>query len=335
MPPARKRNTGALGQVAEWEVWVELVVQSRGWLHVFLPLLDRGIDALVHRLSDGAWLPLQVKSAATQRSASIVVNVPDAGLVEDDAYIVAGLVDGDRLASRLLVIRERDFKRLAGRSMQRGEGEHKRLAPAHEGNIPLFSDRVTRWSPYILDRDRLAPALLAARLPAVAHARLRSPRARADTRIVGFKGEMEVVRRLSDVDELEVYRPFPDLETAEVVARHGTTHRVVGLQVKTISVDAARPFNTVHVYIDSFRPAADTWIAVLAWRRDARCFSDDFLLIPSLDVKRIGSRSGKQWTFQYAPGDAKYHVARYAHRLYALGSVIESLIASHSGTSAR
>ena len=46
-----------VGQLAEWEVWAELVVRSHGHLHVFLPLLDRGVDALVHRIDDGSWFP--------------------------------------------------------------------------------------------------------------------------------------------------------------------------------------------------------------------------------------------------------------------------------------
>jgi len=54
-------QTLAAGQVAEFKVWSELVRQSAGDLHVFLPLRDMGIDAVIHRLSDGAYIPVQVK----------------------------------------------------------------------------------------------------------------------------------------------------------------------------------------------------------------------------------------------------------------------------------
>jgi hypothetical protein len=53
--------TGATGQVFEFRLWATLVEQSRGLLHVFLPLADRGIDALVHRLPDGAYFRVQAK----------------------------------------------------------------------------------------------------------------------------------------------------------------------------------------------------------------------------------------------------------------------------------
>jgi hypothetical protein len=60
-----------VGQLAEWEVWVELVVQSHGRLHVFLPLLDRGVDALIHRLDDSLWIPVQVKGRSQLRNGSL------------------------------------------------------------------------------------------------------------------------------------------------------------------------------------------------------------------------------------------------------------------------
>ena len=52
----------AIGQAAEFLVWASLIAQSGGSLHVFLPMLDRGIDALIHRLDDGAYLAVQVKA---------------------------------------------------------------------------------------------------------------------------------------------------------------------------------------------------------------------------------------------------------------------------------
>jgi hypothetical protein len=44
-----RHETLAAGQVFEFRVWAALTEQSRGQLHVFLPLSDRGIDGLVHR----------------------------------------------------------------------------------------------------------------------------------------------------------------------------------------------------------------------------------------------------------------------------------------------
>jgi hypothetical protein len=37
--------------VGEFKVWAELVRQSWGDLHMFLPLRDLGIDGVVHRMA--------------------------------------------------------------------------------------------------------------------------------------------------------------------------------------------------------------------------------------------------------------------------------------------
>ena len=60
-------------------------------------------------------------------------------------------------------------------------------------------------------------------------------------RAVGFRGEVEVIRRLAEMNELTIYRPFPDLETAEVVVLHELSRRVLGIQVKTIGIDKRHP----------------------------------------------------------------------------------------------
>lgn len=52
------RNTSAPGQALEFEIWADLIKQSQGALHVFLPLLDRGLDAVLHRLTDGRYVPI-------------------------------------------------------------------------------------------------------------------------------------------------------------------------------------------------------------------------------------------------------------------------------------
>src|SRR6266550_3004120 len=63
--PWTTNELSASGQVFEFRLWAALTEQSRGQLHVFLPLADRGVDALVHRLTDGAYLELQAKSRST------------------------------------------------------------------------------------------------------------------------------------------------------------------------------------------------------------------------------------------------------------------------------
>ncbi|HVS49948.1 MAG TPA: hypothetical protein VHJ99_13755, partial [Candidatus Dormibacteraeota bacterium] len=245
-----------VGQLAEWEVWVELVVRSHGHLHVFLPLLDRGVDALVHRIDDGSWFPLQVKGRSQLRSGALILIISARALVDPKAIIVGVFVDDDRLGSHVLVISERNFRRLARRSLARGQLEF-------DAQVSLVPGKPTRWAKFIFPLDGLADAVVGGVKPTVA---VPVPRRRGTiARAVGFRGETEVVRRLADSDLLTLFRPFPDLETAEVAAQHEKTRRVLGVQVKTIGTDKRHPHNTVDIDLASFRPAADVWIVVVAW----------------------------------------------------------------------
>ena len=92
---------------------------------------------------------------------------------------------------------------------------------------------------------------------------------------------------MAEMNELTIYRPFPDLETAEVVVIHEISRRVLGIQVKTIGVDKRHPHDTVDVDMVSFRPSATTTVVVLAWDRDAGAFCDQCLMIPSLEIGKI------------------------------------------------
>src|SRR3982075_903057 len=106
-----KGHTLAAGQVAEFKVWAELVRQSMGGLHVFLPLRDMGIDGVVHRLADGLYMPVQVK-ARTERppAGQVHITVTATSLVDDEALVVAALVDGEQLGPLILVIDEAAFR---------------------------------------------------------------------------------------------------------------------------------------------------------------------------------------------------------------------------------
>ena len=100
-------QTLAAGQMAEFKVWAELVRQSMGGLHVFLPLRDMGIDAVIHRLADGSYVAVQVKARTSLTPAGQVhITVTANSLVDDKALVVATLVDGEQLGPFLLVVDE-------------------------------------------------------------------------------------------------------------------------------------------------------------------------------------------------------------------------------------
>src|SRR5258708_38636899 len=87
-----RNETSASGQVFEFRLWALLTEQSRGQLHVFLPVTDRGIDGLVHRLADGKYFPLQAKSRSTLTDGEVHIVVWPASLVADEIVIVSCLI---------------------------------------------------------------------------------------------------------------------------------------------------------------------------------------------------------------------------------------------------
>ncbi len=282
-----------MGQLAEWEVWVELVVQSHGRLHTFLPLLDHGIDALIHRLDDDRWMPVQVKGRSQLRNGSLYIVMRTSSLVDPDAMIIGVALEDSHLGPFVVVISEHEFRRHAIRSTARGK-------PVVAAQVSFVVGRPSRWSPFVFPKDKLAAALLAGIKPTFKVAP--PPRVRgAIARATGFRGEAEVTRRLADVDELTLYRAFPDLETAEIVVLHEKSRRVLGIQVKTIGVDGKHPNGTIDIDLASFRPSPTTWIVAVAWDRNATSFRDECLVIPSLEVGQIVPPYRGHLRFPYHP----------------------------------
>ncbi len=281
--PWTRYETSASGQVFEFRLWAALTEQSRGQLHVFLPLADRGVDALVHRLTDGVYLPIQAKSRSTLMDGEVHLVILADSLIHDELVIVAGqLVDGG-LGPTILVVPAGEFK----------------LYSAEFGMRPR-SD--SRWLPWLTPSERVVerfgvPVEVEREVPVEF-----GPEWRSD---LGFLGEAEVIRRLAESGELNLFRPFPDSETAEIAVLHLVSRRVIGLQVKTVDMDQARLRATVNVYAPSFRPSPTTYVVVLAWLRDEARFHEECLLIPSvalLDFAR--DDGGGHLEFVFRPGSS-------------------------------
>ncbi len=311
-------QTLASGQVAEFKVWAELVRQSMGGLHVFLPLRDMGIDGVVHRLSDGAYMPVQVKARTSLTPAGQVhITVTASSLMDDDALVVATLLDADELGRFVLVVDEAQFRALAVHDLVEGK---EYLTAAFE----LHSGGHSRWAPYLVARDRLAD-----RFGMVALGEVEAPAAPGvDRGHEGFLGEMEVVRRLAEAESLNLFRPFPDLETVEVLARHVATHRFLGLQVKAVGWDHEHLENRVYVRRSSFRASLSTYLCVVGWDRDAGLFEDDCLFIPSVELSDIARVEGEWMMLELVPGAMRHRrTDRYRVSLLSLGQTVVSLLA--------
>jgi hypothetical protein len=285
--------------VFEFRLWAALVEQSRGGLHVFLPLSDRGIDALVHRLSDGTYFRVQAKGRASLVDGEVHLVVWAAGLVDDEALLVSGLVVEGGLGPTMLVVPVREFKQLAALTSANG-------IAVYSTGFGMRPRSDSRWLPWLVPAERLVERFgVATGVEAgVAEELVPRPTWRSD---VGFLGEAEVVRLLAQGTELNLFRPFPDLETAEVVAVHLESRRVLGIQVKTVGVDAMHPSQSVSVLASSFRPSPDTYVVVLAWLRDEGTFHEECLFIPSEQVLVIAQPdASREFKFEWHPGSGAH-----------------------------
>jgi hypothetical protein len=304
--------------VFEFRLWAALTEQSRGALHVFLPLADRGIDALVHRLSDGAYIAVQAKGRSALMDGEVHLVVWASSLTDDDSLLVSGLVTEGGLGPTMLVVPERDFKRLAEASTWDGR-------PIYSMGFGMSPRSNSRWLPFLVPSDRLVERLGVSVDEAVEVEALAPGLVwRSD---LGFLGESEVVRLLAESEHLNLFRCFPDLETSELVVRHLVSRNVVGIQIKTVGVDAKNPAATITVLESSFRPSPSTYFVVLAWLRDESRFHEDFLLLPSDDLRRICQPSGRHGhlKLEWHPGSGqRSRLNRYRSSLPALRSEILS-----------
>jgi hypothetical protein len=316
--PWTRDETSAAGQVFEFRLWALLTEQSRGQLHVFLPVTDRGIDALVHRLPDGTYFRVQAKSRSSLMDGEVHIVVWAESLVDDGLVIISGLIVEGGLGPTCLVIPAGDFKRHAFMSTDEGR-------PIYSMEFGMRPRSDSRWLPWLVSTERLAERFGVA-LEALAEAPAEPrPEWRSD---LGFLGEAEVTRRLAGAGELNLFRPFPDLETAEIAVVHLTTRRVIGLQVKTVDIDQARSHATVNVRGSSFRPSPATFFTVLAWLRDKSQFHEEFLLIPSMELHEFLHDDGHgHLEFVWHPGStSRGHLDAYTHNLMQLNSLVFGLV---------
>ena len=309
-----REEVSSSGQVFEFRLWALLTEQSRGGLHVFLPLADRGIDALIHRRGDDAYLSVQAKSRSTLMDGEVHISVWADSLRDDNALIVSGLLTDGGLGPTLLVITEGEFKQLAYVSSDKGK-------PLYSAEFGMHPRSDSRWLPWLVPADRIAQRF-GISLPAELKAEPRWPEWRSS---VGFMGEAEVTRLLATSGDLNLFRPFPDNETSELAVLHLGTRRVVGLQIKTVEVHEGRMRATVNVFASSFRPSPTTYFVVLAWIRDEGRFHDECLLIPSEELADIcgpGDSDG-HLSFDWHPGSPSAgRLDSYRFSVSALASVV-------------
>jgi hypothetical protein len=283
----------AIGQANEFLVWAPLITQSGGGLHVFLPVLDRGLDAVIHRLDDGVYLAVQVKGKTSLHGPEAPIAVYEKHLFTPDQLVIGTHLDGDHLGPFVLVADAATFKMKAARMMDRGRLMLVADMPIHP--IPGHS-----WSEDLVRLEQLAERLGATtREPPLT---LEAEEVPDEDRLIGSWGELEVIRRLALLEDCGLFRPFPDNETNEVLIRRLVTGSTIGIQVKTSQLDEPNARRTILVNRSNFVPAPTTVLVALAWMVPERRFHETCLVIPSEVIPSLSSIDGPNYKMHFHPG---------------------------------
>jgi len=286
----------AIGQAAEFLVWAGLVTQSAGGLHIFLPMLDRGIDAVVHRLGDGAYLAVQVKSKTVLHGVEFPIAVYENHLFTADQLVIGVHLDGDRLGPFVLVADAATFKKKAARIEDRGRVLLVADMPTHP--IPGH-----RWSEDLVPFERLAERLATGRLASAAA--LEAEVVSDEDRVIGFWGEQEVCRRLAMIDDCGLFRPFPDNETAEILVRRLPPGATLGIQVKTGQLSKPDARLNILVNRSNFVGSPTTWLVALAWMLPERRFHEVCLVIPTDVLPSVAATVGPYFDLHFRPAGSR------------------------------
>ncbi len=103
------------------------------------------------------------------------------------------------------------------------------------------------------------------------------------------------------IEDCGLFRPFPDNETAEVVARRLATGRTVGAQVKTAQLDRRHATRQVLVNRSNFVAGPETYVIALAWILPEHQFHETCLLMPTDVLQSIAGTSGPDYELHFRP----------------------------------
>jgi hypothetical protein len=310
-------SNDAIGQTGEFLVWANLIAQSGGGLHVFLPMLDRGLDALVHRLSDGAYLALQVKTKTSVKSSEAPIAVYENHLFTDDQLIIGAHLESDRLGPYVLVADGATYKKKAARIVDRG----RTMLVA---DMPVRPIPGHKWSEDLVPVEQLADRLGVGRAILAAPTPVPSAVSPEEDKIIGFWGELEVCQLLAALEDCCVFRPFPDNEISEVVIRHLASGATIGLQVKTIQLGRHHAYGNILVSRASFVAAPSTLLVALAWVLPEKRFHPTCLVIPTDGLPSLAGTSGPYYELHFRP-DGSSEPSRLDPYRLPLASLAEAI----------
>ena len=312
---SQRRDTGGPAQALEFEIWADLIRQSHGLLHPFLPLLDRGLDAVLHHMTEGRYIPVQVKGRTLEKG-KVQLQLQADSLVDDHALLIAIPVL-DPPDQKDLVVEAGVFRQLASRQSVDGHDVYSAAFSMHPEH--------SRWRPYLVPHAELAERILGttvAQAMTLLNPELLKPSERHN-QWLQFLGESEVIRRLAQSPRLDPFRPFPDLEMVEVLARDNVTSSFVGLQIKAGTVSRTNGIAYLHIRKATLSLAPTTWLVGLAWHEDRADFDEECLVIPAADIPEIAVNAGPHFAFNFRPASSvKTRLDPYRRRLRELDRLV-------------
>ena len=237
-------------------------------------------------------------------------------LVDDNALLIVSLTF-DVQDQKDLVVMEGEFRELAAHDVSDG----------HEIFIASFSMHPSHshWRPYIVAHAELAARILGTSVPqaeALAGPELLKPSQRHD-QWIQFLGESEVIRRLAQSPRLDLFRPFPDLEMVEVLARDNVTGSFAGLQVKAATPSATDGEAHIHIRKATLSNSSTTWLVGLAWDKEAADFDGECLFIPAADIPRVAGGGGQFLRIAFRPSSRhRTRLDPYRRRLKELDRLV-------------
>lgn len=300
------KNTG---QIAEWLVWANLLTHSRSTVHMFLPLDDRGVDGILRRPADDVMVPLQVKSRTRSLVRSeLEVQIPDWSLKDGSIRWILVVLERDAAALgpvALLLDTDTILRFSVPYSLRHG-------TPGRLITCPMPIPAENRWAPYACATDELAERILPplAAAPEVFEEEGEEPVTQGPQHWMGALAEAEVMRLLSGVPELNVFKSFPDIELSEYIARRSPDGAMQGIQVKCVGLDGPHDHGGFLIHARNLATPTRALIAVLAWRHDLDRFDDRALLFPAGRMKELGHRSEDTWMGSFSPDPT--HPNRFA-----------------------
>lgn len=285
----------SIGQVGEFLVWASLITQSGGALHVFLPVLDRGLDAVVHRLRDSAYIGLQVKTKTFVQASEATIAVLESHLYTDDQLLIGVRLDGAGLGPYALVVDASTLRSKAGRIV---DGTRELLV----ADMPIEPIPGHKWSSDLVSIQQLADRVGGEPVPGLGPPERRVPESAS---VIGTVGELEVARRVATLEDCGLFRPFPDLETAELLVRRLATGSTLGLQIKTAELDEPHSYRHILIHRSSFVAAPTTFVVAVAWIVPERRFHPTCLVVPSAVVPSIAGMSGEYFELHFRPDGSR------------------------------